>query len=194
MIAHAARALAAGHPVLLLGNHDAMLALDAGGAASRTVSFLVRHSSGFVCVALDEDRCDTLLLPPMHPGGGYAVSVDAVGTGTGISARDRARTLRLLGDRTAAPDDFTRPGHVVPIRVGPGDPDSYARAALALARGSGPASAVALAHLVSGRRPTELAGHTEACAFAARHGLAVVRVGDLRQAPRPACACACHAA
>ncbi|CAK7901869.1 3,4-dihydroxy-2-butanone 4-phosphate synthase [[Candida] anglica] len=91
------------------------------------MAFLVRHSSGYVCVPLSTERADKLDLPPMIPnksdrhGTAYTVTCDyAHGTTTGISAHDRALTARSLASASSAPDDFIKPGHILPLRAVPG--------------------------------------------------------------------------
>lgn len=104
---------------------------------------LVRHTSGFVTVAVPAARCASLGLPAMV---GFdasstksrpvqAVSCDAAeGITTGISAADRSLTARLLADARSTPEDFRRPGHIVPLRIRDGltDPAAPASAALQL--------------------------------------------------------------
>lgn len=92
------------------------------------MAFLVKHSSGYVCVPLSTQRADELELPLMIPedkmtdrhGTAYTVTCDyADGTTTGISAHDRALTVKKLGDKTSKPADFLRPGHICPLRAKP---------------------------------------------------------------------------
>ena len=85
---------------------------------------MVRYTSGYICVAVTESDADRLGLLPMYAvnqdkhGTAYTVTVDAKkGVGTGISASDRATTMRLLADPTSVADEFTKPGHVVPLRA-----------------------------------------------------------------------------
>lgn len=118
-----------GKPVVLeRPDRGADLVLAGELAGQRNTAFLVAHTSGLLSVALPESRCDELQLPPMitsgtkNKGSGTnAVSVDAAeGGSTGISARDRARTIRLLAADSSRPQDFRRPGHVLPLRAHPG--------------------------------------------------------------------------
>lgn len=89
-------------------------------------SFLIHHTSGYLCAPMPDSRADALGLPPMVPPGAnadpnrtaYTVTVDAAeGITTGISAADRARTCALLADPKATEASFRRPGHVVPLRA-----------------------------------------------------------------------------
>lgn len=91
------------------------------------MAFLVRYSSGYVCVPLSTERADELDLQPMlkdrtdRHGTAYTVTCDyAHGTTTGISAHDRALTARSLASAESKPDDFIRPGHILPLRAVPG--------------------------------------------------------------------------
>jgi 3,4-dihydroxy 2-butanone 4-phosphate synthase/GTP cyclohydrolase II len=94
-------------------------------ATPQIVQFMVRHTPGYLCVALAGEDCDRLDLPPQSSlntsqrGTPMTVSVDGHprhGVGTGISASDRAKTIRLLADPNTRPDDLVRPGHMVPLR------------------------------------------------------------------------------
>ncbi|SFN51293.1 3,4-dihydroxy 2-butanone 4-phosphate synthase / GTP cyclohydrolase II [Pseudonocardia ammonioxydans] len=150
----------------------------------RSMAFVVRHTSGFVCVALTGYDCDRLGLPPMAGAGGrpaLTVTVDAAtGITTGISAADRARTARLLAGAATAPGDLTRPGHVAGVRAAAGgvlaEPGT-AEAAVDLARLAGCRPAAVYAQLV--RDDGATAGPQDLAAFAAAHELDVVTVGEL---------------
>ena len=117
-------------------------------AEAPTFARLVRHTSGFVTVALPALRCASLGLPAMigvdasftETKPVQAITCDAAeGVTTGISAADRSLTARLLADPDATPDDFKRPGHLVPLRIREGltDPAAPASAALQLCAISG---------------------------------------------------------
>jgi 3,4-dihydroxy-2-butanone 4-phosphate synthase len=150
--------------------------------AART-AFMIRHSSGLLCVAMPASACDRLgipLMPWASSGGlfpGAAVAVDATnGISTGISAADRARTIGILGNSDSEYTDLTRPGHVIPIRVDDdpstgGCPD-YARAALALVQDAHLGHAAAVAHLL--HESGAVADGASAAAFAGQHGLELV--------------------
>jgi len=93
------------------------------------VNFMATHGRGLICVALEQQRADALNLPPMAEQNtesqrtAFTVSVDGhprFGITTGISAADRARTIRLLVDEETRPADLVRPGHIFPLRAVPG--------------------------------------------------------------------------
>ncbi|WP_155370361.1 bifunctional 3,4-dihydroxy-2-butanone-4-phosphate synthase/GTP cyclohydrolase II [Catellatospora vulcania] len=127
-IEDAIAAIKAGKPVIVVDDEDREnegdLIFAAELATPELVAFTVRYTSGYICVAITEEEADRLELPPMYytnqdrRGTAYCVTVDArEGVSTGISAADRARTLRLLGEPATKPTDLARPGHVVPLRA-----------------------------------------------------------------------------
>jgi len=88
------------------------------------VNFMATHGRGLICVALTEERCEYLELELMTGRNtalhrtAFTVSVDLTGDGvtTGISATDRAKTIKALVDPKTTPDDLARPGHVFPLK------------------------------------------------------------------------------
>ncbi len=100
------------------------LIMAAEKATPQAVNFLARHGRGLICVPMNEERLAALDLPQMvgrntaKLGTPFTVSVDAIhGTTTGISAFDRAETVRALIDPRTRPEDLARPGHVFPLRA-----------------------------------------------------------------------------
>ncbi|WP_190813216.1 3,4-dihydroxy-2-butanone-4-phosphate synthase [Saccharopolyspora pogona] len=182
-----------GRPVVVVDDqnreNEGDLIFAAELASPELMAFLVRHSSGFVCVALPQPDCDRLVLPPMHHtnsdgfGTAYRVTVDAAsGIGTGISARDRARTARLLSDPGARPADFTRPGHVVPLAARPGgvlERQGHTEAAVDLTRLAGLRPGGVLCEIVSTREPHRMARRDELAEFCAKHDLVMVGTTEL---------------
>src|SRR5262245_46686825 len=90
------------------------------------INFMTRHTPGYLCLAMTSADCDRLDLPPQAGintsmrGPAMTVSIHAHprhGVGTGISASDRAKTVRIAVDPTSTPDDLVRPGHMVPLRA-----------------------------------------------------------------------------
>ncbi|GAC1629921.1 MAG: bifunctional 3,4-dihydroxy-2-butanone-4-phosphate synthase/GTP cyclohydrolase II [Nevskia sp.] len=96
-------------------------------ATPEAVAFIVRHSSGIICMPMTRERLEELRLPLMVAENteshrtAFTISVDYKhGTTTGISAFDRAATVRALADPATKPDDFARPGHIFPLRCAEG--------------------------------------------------------------------------
>src|SRR6476659_4652674 len=155
--------LAAGLPVLVVDDEDREnegdLVLAASKATAEQLGFMVRHTSGVVCVPMEGRELDRLKLPPMtavnedRKGTAYSVSVDARdGTTTGISAADRARTIRVLVDSATEPHELTRPGHVFPLRAMAGGVlvrAGHTEAAVDLARLAGLTPAGVIAEIVN---------------------------------------------
>ncbi|BDZ51809.1 hypothetical protein GCM10025867_40500 [Frondihabitans sucicola] len=120
-----------GRPVIVADDesreNEGDIILSAELATQQWLAWLVRYSSGFVCAPMTAEIADRLDLPPMVAhnedtrGTAYTVSVDAAaGVTTGISAHDRAHTLRVLADPASVRADLHRPGHVLPLRAVPG--------------------------------------------------------------------------
>jgi 3,4-dihydroxy 2-butanone 4-phosphate synthase / GTP cyclohydrolase II len=187
-VGRAVAAIAANRPVVVVDDVDREdggdLIFAAECATTALLAFMVRHTSGYVCVALPGDECDRLGLPPMHDrfGTDYCVTVDLIGSGTGISAADRARTIAALAAPGSLPSDFLRPGHVVPLRARdggvlrrPGHPE----AAVDLARLAGLRPAGVLCGIVSRDRPTEMAHGAELERFAGEYDLEIVSIAEL---------------
>ena len=93
------------------------------------INFLTRVGGGYLCVALDAESCERLDLGPQTGvntsvrGTAFTVTVDGHpkhGVGTGISARDRAKSIQLIAEPSSVPEDFVRPGHINPLRARPG--------------------------------------------------------------------------
>jgi 3,4-dihydroxy 2-butanone 4-phosphate synthase/GTP cyclohydrolase II len=184
--------LAAGTPVVLVDDVMHATGPQLLAAADRidaeTMAFIVRYSSGFVSVCLPAARCDQLLLPVFANDRGViheplsAVSVDArFDVGTGISAADRSRTARLLADPRSVAGDFTRPGHVVPLRV----PESCGRraeampaVALGLCAIAGASVAAVISDLVDDEDANPMSDR-DANEFATRRGLRCVMASEI---------------
>lgn len=164
---------------------DLIIAADAITPAQ--MAFLVRHSSGLVCVALPGERLDALELPLMVKANteshqtAFTVSVDyRHGTSTGISAADRALTLNALADPDSQPDDFARPGHIFPLRAKAGgvlERPGHTEAALDLAVLAGRRPAGVLCEIVND--DGSMARRPELLAFARQHGLPIITIEQL---------------
>ncbi|MGB3443157.1 MAG: bifunctional 3,4-dihydroxy-2-butanone-4-phosphate synthase/GTP cyclohydrolase II [Actinophytocola sp.] len=186
-------AMAAGRPVIVVDDEDREnegdLIFAAEKATPELLAFMVRYTSGYICVPLTEPDCDRLDLPPMFHtnqdvrGTAYTVTVDAKeGVSTGISAADRAHTIRLLADRNAQASDFTRPGHVVPLRAREGGVlrrPGHTEAAVDLAVLAGLRPAGVLCEIVSQKDEGDMARRDELEVFAAEHDLTIISIADL---------------
>ena len=189
----AVAAVAQGRPVIVVDDADREnegdLIFAAEKATPELLAFMVRHTSGYICVALTGPTCDRLDLPPMYPVSqdrlrtAYTVTVDArEGVTTGISATDRSTTIRLLADPAATAGDFVRPGHVVPLRAKDGGGlrrPGHTEAAVDLARMAGLNPAGALCEIVSEKEPGDMALYDELEVFAAEHELPLISIRDL---------------
>ncbi|WP_053721415.1 bifunctional 3,4-dihydroxy-2-butanone-4-phosphate synthase/GTP cyclohydrolase II [Saccharothrix sp. NRRL B-16348] len=185
--------IAAGRPVVVVDDEDREnegdLIFAAEKATPELLAFMVRYTSGYVCVSLTESDCDRLDLPPMYHtnqdqrGTAYTVTVDArEGITTGISAADRSYTIRLLADPDATAKDFNRPGHVVPLRARDGGVlrrPGHTEAAVDLARLAGLAPAGVLCEIVSQKDEGDMARRDELQVFADDHDLALITIADL---------------
>ena len=151
------------------------------------VAFMRKHGSGVICVALSPERIAQLDLPPMvqrntaRLGTAFTVSVDAAdGVTTGISANDRARTIRVLADGAAKPADLVRPGHVFPLRAREGGVlvrAGQTEAAVDLCRIAGLEPAGVICEVTN--PDGSMARLPELRRFSRAHGMRIVTVKDL---------------
>src|SRR3954465_12888715 len=135
------------------------LIIAAARVTPSKLAFMLRHTSGVICVAITEARADELLLPLMVPENSesqqtaFTVSVDfRHGTTTGISAHDRSAAIQALANPTIGPRSFLRPGHVFPLRARTGgvlERRGHTEAAVDLARLAGFEPAGALCEIVN---------------------------------------------
>lgn len=190
-IEQALDALRAGRPVLAVDSPDreneADVILAATTATQEWVAWTIRHSSGYLCAPMPSARADALDLPLMVPHSqdprrtAYTVTVDAAeGVTTGISAADRAHTLRVLADPAAGPTSLIRPGHVLPLRAVPGGVlhrAGHTEAAVDLCRLAGVGEVAGIAELVND--DGTMMRFDQAAALAREFGLVVVTIADL---------------
>ncbi|RCW24121.1 3,4-dihydroxy-2-butanone 4-phosphate synthase [Ciceribacter lividus] len=166
------------------------------------IAFMMKHARGLICVAMEGERLDALRIPLMVPYNteylktAFTVSVDYVhGTTTGISAADRAATVRALMDETSAPEDFARPGHIFPLRAHPkgvlGRP-GHTEAAVDLARlvGKNPSGVICEVANDDGT----MARLPELKAFCKLHDLPIITIEELIRYRKHQDAAACIAA
>ena len=153
----------------------------------KALSFMLRHTSGVVCVALTDERADELNLPLMVPENSesqctaFTVSVDyRYGTSTGISAADRSAAIRALARPEVGAASFLRPGHVFPLRAKRGgvlERRGHTEAAVDLARLAGFEPAGALCEIVDA--DGEMLRGAALEHFAVQHGLPFLHLAEL---------------
>ena len=151
------------------------------------INFMITHGRGLVCVPLAATRVDELKIPPMsqtntsEQGTAFHVSVGAKGKiTTGISAADRATTVRALVDPATRPEDLSMPGHVFPLRARPGgvlERAGHTEAATDLARLAGLTPAGVICEIIN--TDGTMARRPQLEKVAAEHGLKMVTVADL---------------
>ncbi|MBY3166508.1 3,4-dihydroxy-2-butanone-4-phosphate synthase [Rhizobium leguminosarum] len=200
-IEDAISAIASGKMVVVVDDQnrenegDIVVAADA--VTPETIAFMMTHARGLVCIAMEGERLDALDIPLMVPNNteshktAFTVSVDYLkGTTTGISAADRAATVRALVDDRTKPDEFARPGHIFPLRANPrgvlGRP-GHTEAAVDLARLAGRIPAGVICEVAND--DGTMSRLPELTLFAERHNLPLVTIEDLvayldRQAER----------
>mgnify|MGYP006266775963 CR=1 FL=1 len=190
-VGDAIAALAAGKPIVVVDDADREnegdLIVAAQFATPEVIGFMVRHTSGVLCVSMEGDALDRLGLPPMtavnedRKGTAYSVSVDArEGVTTGISAADRAHTISLLAQPQTTASDLTRPGHVFPLRAREGGVlrrVGHTEAAVDLARLAGLHPSGAICEIVHDDGSMMRAPALRK--FADEHALVMISIADL---------------
>jgi 3,4-dihydroxy 2-butanone 4-phosphate synthase/GTP cyclohydrolase II len=159
-------------------------------ATPEMVNFMLKHARGKICLALTGERCDQLDLALMskintdEPRTAFTVTIDAAprfGVTTGVSAQDRATTIRVAVDPATQPQDLRRPGHMEPLRASPGgvlQRVGHTEAAVDLARLAGLQPAGVICEILNDADGT-MARRPQLERFAAEHGLVMVTVAQL---------------
>lgn len=163
------------------------LIVAASAVTPEAMAFMVRHTSGVVCVSMPGTALDRLALPLMVAANNesfrtaFTVTVDARhGITTGISAADRATTLRALANPTTGPQDFVRPGHIFPLRSRPGgvlERPGHTEAAQDLVHLAGRGIGGVLCELVND--DGSMARRADLIRFAAQHRLTMISIAQL---------------
>ena len=185
--------VAAGKFVVVLDDEDRENEGDLIGAADKmtqeSMHFMIRHSSGLVCVSVENETADKLNLPLMVSNKenedamrtAFTVSVDLKTATTGISAGERAQTIAQLGSPDASADDFVRPGHVFPLRYREGGVlkrTGHTEAAMDLSRMAGCGPAGVLCEIVKDSDGS-MARLPDLKIFAEKHDLKLVLISDM---------------
>jgi 3,4-dihydroxy 2-butanone 4-phosphate synthase/GTP cyclohydrolase II len=183
--------LRAGRMVVIMDDEDREnegdLIMAAEHATPEAVAFMIRHTSGIICVPMEEEQLTRLDLPQMVPVNSeshrtaFTVSVDLrAGTTTGVSSGDRAATIRALADGSSNAADFARPGHIFPLRARRGGVlvrAGHTEAAVDLCRLAGLKPAGVLCEVM--KDDGSMARRPQLQEFAGRHGLKIGTIADL---------------
>jgi 3,4-dihydroxy 2-butanone 4-phosphate synthase/GTP cyclohydrolase II len=163
------------------------LIMAAERVTPEAIAFIVRHTSGVICMPVVGERLDELEVPLMVAANtdsrrtAFTVSVDArAGVTTGISAADRAKTIKAVIDPTTRPSDLSRPGHIFPLRYREGGVlkrAGHTEAAVDLARLAGLYPAGVLCETVN--EDGTMARLPDLVVFAKTHGLKLISIADL---------------
>lgn len=163
------------------------LIMAAEFATEEKIAFIVNHSSGVICASIPDERADALELPLMVADNteamrtAFTVTVDyRHGTTTGISASDRAMTIRAIADRGVKASDFARPGHIFPLRGRQGGVlkrAGHTEAAIDLAQLAGLEPAGVLCEIV--KPDGTMARVPDLIEFCAEHDLLFISIADL---------------
>src|SRR5690348_1708593 len=163
------------------------LTLAAEKVTPETINFMAKHGRGLICLALTEERLDHLRIGPMTAentsqfGTAFCEAIDARdGVTTGISAYDRARTIRVAIDPATRPADLARPGHIFPLRARRGGVlvrAGQTEASVDLARLAGLVPAGVICEIMN--EDGTMARTPELVEFGKQHGMKMVTVADL---------------
>lgn len=185
--------LKAGRPIVLVDDEDRENEGDVVYAAEKcdaaAINFMVKYSRGLVCLALTNEQCDKLRLHPQthintaQLGTAFTVTVDAhprFGVTTGVSAKDRAKTIEVAIAEDAQPQDLLRPGHINPLRARDGGVlvrAGQTEGSVDLARLAGLKPAAVICEIM--RDDGEMARRPELEDFCRTHNLKMCTVADL---------------
>jgi len=182
-----------GRMVILVDDEDREnegdLTMAAGAVTADAINFMAKYGRGLICLALDNEQIDRLQLPLMAaPGHGtpalgtaFTVSIEARrGVTTGISAADRAHTIRVAADPESRPEDLATPGHVFPLRARSGGVlvrTGQTEGSVDLARLAGLAPAGVICEIM--KDDGTMARRPDLEEFAERHGMMILTIADL---------------
>jgi len=183
--------LAAGRMVILVDEEDREnegdLVLAADHVTPEAINFMAKYGRGLICLTLTRERCERLQLPPMVPRNGtkhgtaFTVSIEAAeGVTTGISAADRARTVKAAVARDAQPRDLVQPGHIFPLQAQDGGVlmrAGHTEAGCDLAAMAGLTPAAVICEIM--KDDGTMARLPDLELFAQEHGLKIGTIADL---------------
>jgi len=189
------KAFAAGEFLVVMDDenreNEGDLIIAASHCTTEKMAWMIKHTSGYVCIALPGSRLEELQLPMMVPDNqdrlrtAYTITVDYKhGTTTGISAHDRSLTARALASPNSLATDFNRPGHIVPLRAREGGVltrRGHTESAVDLCAMTGQSLAGVLCELVNDDAQGTMMRRDDCRAFADRWGLKMISVEMLAE-------------
>ncbi|KQS88209.1 MULTISPECIES: 3,4-dihydroxy-2-butanone-4-phosphate synthase [unclassified Rhizobium] len=190
-IEDAIAALARGQMIVVVDDEDREnegdIIVASEAVTSESIAFMMKYARGLICVAMEGQRLEALDIPLMVPQNtelhktAFTVSVDYLpGTTTGISASDRAATVKALMDPAAQPAEFARPGHIFPLRAHPGGVRArpgHTEAAVELSRLAGMAPSGVICEVAND--DGTMARLPDLLVFAEEHTMPLVTIQDL---------------
>lgn len=192
-IEEAILALKNNHPIIVVDNenreNEGDLVYPAEIINDKAIAFMLKHTSGIICLPLSGDVLDRLEIPLMvspednssRLGTNFTVSIEAKkGVTTGVSAQDRAHTIQTAINPQSKPEDIAKPGHIFPLRAHPEGVlkrQGHTEAAIEMARLAGFQPAAVLCELMND--DGSMARLDEIDTFAKNHDLKVISIDDL---------------
>jgi 3,4-dihydroxy 2-butanone 4-phosphate synthase/GTP cyclohydrolase II len=182
--------IAGGRMVIVIDDEDREnegdLVMAAAHANAEAVNFMARYARGLICLPIIGERLDELEIPNMvtsggdHMGTAFTVSIDAQTSTTGISAHERAETIRTVLDPATRPDGLVRPGHIFPLRAKSGGVlrrPGHTEAAVDLAHMAGLYPAGVICEIMN--EDGTMARTLDLLTFAREHGLKIITIAEL---------------
>lgn len=152
------------------------------------INFMTKYARGLICVPICKERLEELKIPQMLENNScpeetaFTVSVDHVDAGTGISAEDRALTIRKLVDESSKPEDFIRPGHIFPLRAkcnGVLEREGHTEAVSDLAKLAGMYPAGVLCEILN--EDGTMARRDDLLKYCKKHNFKIITIDDLKE-------------
>jgi len=190
-ISQAIEDIRAGKMIVLVDDEDreneGELVMAAEAVTPEAIAFMATHGRGLICLTLESERISHLQIPmmPAHNhtafGAAFTVSVEAKeGVTTGISAYDRAQTVKTLIDPAAGPEDWVSPGHLFPLRAQPGgvlNRNGHTEASVDLSCLAGRHPSAVICEIMND--DGTMARLAELKTFALKHGLGLYSIEEL---------------
>lgn len=181
-----------GKPIIVMDDEDREnegdLIMAAEKATAETIAFFVRHTTGIICAPMSAKRASELQLRPMvyqnqdAKQTAFTITVDVIGSGTGVSGADRAMTLKALADPNITASQFTRPGHIFPLVARPNgvlERRGHTEASYDLCRLAGLQPVGVIGEIVNDDALGTMKRLPGCCEFAKSHNLKIITIEQL---------------